>query len=191
MRSSSGATTGAPPSGRCGPPRRPRPTARRRRKEPGLELLPVVGLHRAESIGGLSEVATSIIVNKSPYRGKSFSCYYPSDGSFCMRCDKCFKKLLLRYIADDQEVPESLIDHFLSFPYLARIFSRPYLDWHHVWFYVFQKLRCQHWFVQELQRQARMGPDLSVLGEVVPRRQTRRCVCRRRGREYCQVRGAR
>ncbi len=139
--------------------------------DPTGGLLWILGLHRADSIGGLSEVATSIIVGKSHYRDKSFSCYYPSDGPFCMRCDKCFKKLLLRYIADDEEVPSSLVDHFLSFPYLARIFSRPYFDWHHVWFYLFQKVRCGHWFVREMQRQARQGPDLSMLEKWYPRAQ--------------------
>ncbi|MDD5627754.1 MAG: DUF6395 domain-containing protein [Elusimicrobia bacterium] len=130
------------------------------------------GLRRANSICGLSEVVTTAVVGRSRYRGKSFSCYYPpapGKESFCMRCDKCFKKLLLRAIADGQEVPEACFERFLSLPRLAAIFARPYFDWHHVWYYVFQKLRCRHWFARELQRQARQGPDLSVLEKWYPK----------------------
>lgn len=131
-----------------------------------------VGLRRANSICGLSEVVTTLVVGRSRYRGKSFSCYYPpapGGESFCMRCDKCFKKLLLRHIADGQEVPEALFERFLSIPRLAAVFARPYFDWHHVWYYVFQKMRCRHWFSRELQRQTRQGPDLSVLEKWYPK----------------------
>jgi len=132
-------------------------------------FLEQVGLQRADSIGGLSEVATTAVVGRSRYRDKSFSCYYPSDDAFCMRCDKCFKKLLLRHVVEDQEVPESLMEHFLGFPHLAAIFSRPYFDWHHQWYYIFQKMRCRHWFARELQRQAQKGPDLSCLEKWYPK----------------------
>ena len=132
----------------------------------------VVGLRRADSICGLSEVVTTKVVALSPYRGKSFSCYYPPQPkgeSFCMRCDKCFKKLLLRHIADGKEVPEALFEHFFSQPHLAAVFSRPYFDWHHVWYYAFQQMRCRHWFARELQKQTRQGPDLSILEKWYPK----------------------
>lgn len=133
------------------------------------DVLGAVGLSRAASIAGLSEVATTIVVARSRRRGKSFSCYYPTDGSFCMRCDKCFKKLLLRHIAEGEEVPGALFEGFLRIPYLAAIFARPYFDWHHVWFYLFQNLKCRHWFARELHRQARKGPDLSALEKWYPK----------------------
>jgi hypothetical protein len=126
------------------------------------------GLGLADSIGGLSEVATSRIVARSHLRGRSYSCYYPSGQSYCLRCDKCFKKLILQYIADDEEVPEALFERFVAQPHLARIFSRPYLDWHHVWYYLFQRIRCRHWFAEELQRQAQGGPDLGALEKWYP-----------------------
>ncbi len=127
-----------------------------------------IGLETANSIGGLSEVATTAIVARSRHRGKSFSCYYPADGAFCLRCDKCFKKMILRHVADDEEVPESLFEHFLGMPHLAAIFTRPFFDWHHVWFYLFQRMRCRHWFAVELKKQAEKGPDLSVLEKWYP-----------------------
>ncbi|MBI4678083.1 MAG: hypothetical protein HY748_10920 [Elusimicrobia bacterium] len=133
------------------------------------DLLSAVGLSFASCVAGLSEVATAAMVARSRMRGKSFSCYYPSAESFCMRCDKCFKKLLLRHIAEGTEVPAALFGHFLGIPYLAAIFSRPYFDWHHVWYYVFQKMRCRHWFARELHRQAREGPDLSCLEKWYPK----------------------
>ena len=144
---------------------RPAPT-------PAADFWGIVGLRRANSICGLSEVATTKIVALSRYRGKSFSCYYPPQPggeAFCMRCDKCFKKLILRHIAEGTEVPEALFEHFLSIPHLAAIFSRPYFDWHHVWYYAFQRMRCRHWFARELQKQARQGPDLSVLEKWYPK----------------------
>lgn len=137
--------------------------------DPPFAFLEILGLGRADSIAGLSEVATTAIVARSPYRDRSFSCYYPADGAFCMRCDKCFKKLLLRHVVEDREVPEALFEHFLAQPHLAAIFRRPYFDWHHVWYYLFQRLRCRHWFVRELQRQARRGPDLSCLEKWYPK----------------------
>lgn len=151
----------------------PRPGARTLRGGRSSEgFWGAVGLRRANSICGLSEVVTTLVVARSRCRGKSFSCYYPpapGGESFCMRCDKCFKKLLLRAIADGQEVPEALFERFLSVPRLAAVFARPYFDWHHVWYYVFQKMRCRHWFARELQRQARQGPDLSVLEKWYPK----------------------
>ncbi|MBI5239929.1 MAG: hypothetical protein HY926_05625 [Elusimicrobia bacterium] len=133
------------------------------------DFLAAAGLARANCIAGLSEVATTAIVARSRRRGRSYSCYYASGGSFCMRCDKCFKKLLLRHIADGREVPEELFERFLSVPRLAAVFRRPYLDWHHVWYYLFQNLRCRHWFARELSRQARAGPDLSALEKWYPK----------------------
>lgn len=154
---------GGPPE----PSAAPRPASSR-----AQDFWGIVGLRRVNSICGLSEVATTKIVSASRYRGKSFSCYYPPGPgaeAFCMRCDKCFKKLILRHIAEGTEVPEALFAHFLSIPYLAGIFARPYFDWHHVWYYAFQRMRCRHWFARELQKQARQGPDLSVLEKWYPR----------------------
>jgi hypothetical protein len=162
----------------AGEPPRPDAPGRARRAAPAplindpQRFWNVVGLRRADSICGLSEVVTTRVVARSPYRGKSFSCYYPpapEGESFCMRCDKCFKKLLLRHIADDQEVPVAFFEHFLSQPHLAAVFSRPYFDWHHVWYYAFQKMRCRHWFAREMQKQALQGPDLSVLEKWYPK----------------------
>ncbi len=128
----------------------------------------LLGLDLGDGISGLSEVATAIVVSKSPYKDRTASCYYVSKTPYCMRCDKCFKKILLMHIAEGREVPAELVDHFLGFEHLAAIFRRRYFDWHHVWYYIFQKIRCSHWFVQELQRQARSGPDLGVLEKWYP-----------------------
>jgi hypothetical protein len=132
-------------------------------------LATLEGIESVGCVEGLSEVATAIVVSRSPYADKTASCYYRSEGSYCMRCDKCFKKILLMHIARGQETPAALFEHFLAFDYLADIFSRPYFDWHHVWYYIFQRVRCDHWFVRELQRQAREGPDLSLLEKWYPR----------------------
>jgi hypothetical protein len=74
----------------------------------------------------------------------------------------------LDYAFDNKEVPSDLFEHFLQYPYLAAIFRRTFLDWHHVWYYVFQKIRCRHPLVAELARQARKGPDLSLLEKWYP-----------------------
>lgn len=132
-------------------------------------LATLEGIKPVGCVEGLSEVATAIVVSHSPYADKTASCYYRSEGSYCMRCDKCFKKILLMHIARGQETPAALFEHFLAIDYLADIFSRPYFDWHHVWYYIFQRLRCDHWFVRELQRQAAEGPDLSLLERWYPR----------------------
>lgn len=133
-----------------------------------FDAFPLVGIEKVSSTYGLSEVATARIVSQGPYEGKTWSCYYKSASSYCLRCDKCFKKIMLMYIAKNEEVPEQLFEQFLRYPHLASIFRRPYFDWHHVWYYVFQNLRCRHWFVQELQRQAKSGPDASFLARWYP-----------------------
>jgi hypothetical protein len=130
----------------------------------------ILGFRRSTCIAGLSEVCTAMIVNKSPFKGKTSSCYYPSDDFACMRCDKCFRKVvLMNYIIKDEKVPSELIDHFLSFPQIAEIFRKNYLDWHHEWFYVFQKIKSDHPFIAEMHRQAVEGPDLSFLEKWYPR----------------------
>ena len=128
-----------------------------------------VGLRIGASSWGLSEVATVKIVHQSPYRGKTASCYYSGENSFCMKCDKCFKKLLLHYVFDDLEESEDLFEAFLGYRHLAGIFERPYFDWHHVWYYLFQKIKCRHPIAAELQRQAQQGPDLSFLERWYPK----------------------
>jgi hypothetical protein len=139
-----------------------------RAKVKGQELFRTVGLERGAPVLGCTEVGTVIIVNSSPYRGRTTSCYYPSPEPFCMRCDKCFKKLLLTYVVEDRPVPSELFERFVSQPALAGIFARPYFDWHHVWYYLFQRIRCRHWYAQELHRQAARGPDVSVLAKWYP-----------------------
>ncbi|HEY3358861.1 MAG TPA: DUF6395 domain-containing protein [Polyangia bacterium] len=128
----------------------------------------LLGLRLAASTIGLSEVATAKVVARSRYAGKTASCYYRGP-SYCMRCDKCFKKLLLAHIALGQRVPAALFDHFLQIDHLRAIFDRPFFDWHHIWYYVFQKIECDHPFVAALQEQARLGPDLALLEKWYPR----------------------
>ena len=138
-------------------------------KENAFADLYLVGMGKVTSSMGLSEVATAKIVNRSPFKGRAFSCYYKSETNYCMKCDKCFKKLLLDYALDGREVPAELFGHFLSYPHLAEIFRRPYFDWHHIWYYLFQQMKCRHPFAEELRRQARQGPDLTLLEKWYPR----------------------
>jgi len=133
-----------------------------------ISMLGLVGLTKVNSTIGLSEVATAKIVHQSSMRGLASSCYFPSPTNYCMKCDKCFKKILLDYVFEDREVPAALLDHFLSFPYLAEIFKPRIFDWHHVWYYIFQKIRCDHSFARALREQAEVGPDLAMLERWYP-----------------------
>jgi hypothetical protein len=133
-----------------------------------LRDLAYLGLARGGVTLGLSEVATAILVAHSPFKDQTASCYYHASPalpgtSYCLQCDKCFRKLLLTRIAEDREVPAALIDGFLGHPRLRALFRRRFLDWHHIWFYIFQRLKCRHPFVAALQRQAQQGPDLGLL----------------------------
>jgi hypothetical protein len=128
-----------------------------------------LGLSSSTSIAGLSEAATAMIVHKSHFKGKTASCYFKSDGFACMRCDKCFRKVVLMdHIIEDREVPCDIIDQFLSYPHIAEIFRKKYFDWHHEWIYVFQKIKCSHPFITELQKQAKKAADLSFLEKWYP-----------------------
>ncbi len=130
-------------------------------------VLEAMGLTPGSCLAGLTEVATTILVARSPMRNKAFSCYYQPDpeaeGRYCLRCDKCFNKLLMLYIVEDREVPAELFESFLRHRHLAEILARPIYDWHHLWYYTFQKLRCSHPVAQRLHESALQGPDLSVL----------------------------
>ncbi len=132
-----------------------------------------LALQRVESIRGLSAVATSAIVARSAMKGRAYSCSRPAVpnpyGRFCMQCDKCFMKLLLALVAEGRPVPAQLFDSFLAQPHLSAIFDRPYFDWHHLWFYLFQRMECDHPFARALRGQARDGPDLSFLERWYPR----------------------
>lgn len=130
--------------------------------------LRLAGLALGYPVLGLTEIGTAAIVAASPFKGRATSCYFPSNGNYCLRCDKCFKKLLLEYVLAGREVPAALFEHFLAFPYLASIFARPVFDWHHVWYYLFQRLDCRHPLAVELHRQAVAGPDLSVFEKWYP-----------------------
>jgi hypothetical protein len=136
---------------------------------PATDRLGVLGLDKVCFTAGLSEVATARVVGHSPLRGRSWSCYHRAPGaSFCLMCDKCFKKVMLLAIVDDADFPAETFDRFMALPRLAAIFTRPFFDWHHIWFYVFQRIRCRHPFVAELQRQAQQGPDLRLLERWYP-----------------------
>lgn len=126
--------------------------------------LPVLGLLRGYSGAGLTEVATTRVVLQSALRGKAFSCFYPTvAGGSCMRCYKCFFKELLAYVFEDREAPAELFEHFLAYPHLVDALRQPYLDFHHAWYYLFQRLRCDHPVVHWFAAQARQGPDVGLL----------------------------
>ncbi|MBI5533343.1 MAG: hypothetical protein HY898_11540 [Deltaproteobacteria bacterium] len=127
------------------------------------------GLRRMASGLGLSQVATSAIVSRSAMRGRAFSCYRKTDEPYCLRCDKCFMKLLLAHVVEGQEVSAELFESFLRQPHLASIFARPVFDWHHIWVYLFQKMRCEHPFAKRMRDQAQRAPDLSLLDRWYPK----------------------
>jgi hypothetical protein len=151
----------------------PRPADVRTGNRWAHQQLPWLGLVKVSSIGGLCEIATAKIVNRSDYRRRAASCYFHADSrwlssSFCLSCDKCFRKLLLSFIDDGTECPIEVFDNFLRQPHLRQALRKTYLDWHHVYFYVFQRLKCRHPLALELQRQAEQGPDLSLLERWYP-----------------------
>jgi len=139
----------------------------------------VLGLTKGSSVAPLSTVGTALVVHRSVHRGEALPCdlAYPDQpptwgvepvALYCMRCNRCFQKLLLDHVIRDQELPARLIDHFLRFPDVAADFRPAIVDWHHIWIYVFQRLRCDHPFVRILQRQARQAPDLALLEKWCP-----------------------
>ncbi|MBM4372039.1 MAG: hypothetical protein FJ098_10325, partial [Deltaproteobacteria bacterium] len=129
----------------------------------------VLGLTAWNSLAGLSSVASNRVVHHSRFRGHTASCYHVHPASsFCFRCDKCFLRLLLHHVEDGWEVPGTLFEHFLGQPRLRDLFRGPFFDWHHVWTYVFQRLRCAHPLSLALQAQAQRGPDLGLLERWYP-----------------------
>ena len=76
---------------------------------------------------------------------------------------------MLEHVFADRELPVELVEHFLAEPQLAKLLSRRYLDFHHVWFYALQRLRCRHPVIERMAAQARRGPDLAVLEKWYPR----------------------
>jgi hypothetical protein len=139
----------------------------------------LLGLTKGSSVAALSTVGTALVVHRSVHRGEALPCdfAYPDElptwgvepvALYCMRCNRCFQKILLDHAIRDQELPANLVDHFLRFPDVAADFVPAIIDWHHVWLYVFQRLRCDHPFVRILQRQARRAPDLGLLEKWCP-----------------------
>lgn len=133
-----------------------------------MDLLNATAMVKVTSTFGLSEVATARIVHDSPYRGMGASCYYSSETNYCMKCDKCFKKLLLDRVFSDTEVEPRFIDEFFRHPQVRDVFQGPFLQWHHIWYYIFQRIRCEHPWIKAVQSQAVAGPDLGMLERWYP-----------------------
>ncbi len=128
-------------------------------------LLSLFGMRSGATSAGMSEVATALAVHRSPLRGLTYSCHQRSLHTACLACDKCFRKLLLQHIFDDQDVPDDLVDYYLSRPSLAGLFSRRFMDFHHVWMYVFQRVKSGHPVLAKLQHWAQDAPDLGFLAK--------------------------
>lgn len=128
-----------------------------------VHLLQSVALRTVSSSAGMSEVATTLAVHRSPYKGMTYSCHQNSLHMACLKCDKCFRKLLLQHIFDGIDVPGALVEHFLKQPELSGFLKRRFLDFHHVWTYVFQRVRSTHATLRELQRWAQRAPDVGML----------------------------
>ncbi|MBU3811798.1 MAG: hypothetical protein H9893_09130 [Candidatus Niameybacter stercoravium] len=63
---------------------------------------------------GLSEVATSLIVQRSGYSGIAESCMRGKVGKPCMKCMKCFRKKLIEEILDKGCLSEEIVRDMLA-----------------------------------------------------------------------------
>ncbi len=77
-------------------------------------IFDAAGLPLNLPVAGLSEVATSSIVLRSPYRTIAQACVRGMPGSPCMHCYKCFRKQLLQAALGEHTVPDSAIDELLD-----------------------------------------------------------------------------
>ena len=85
--------------------------------EPYLRWSPIfqaAALPLGLPVAGLSEVATSSIVLRSPYRSIAQACVRGTPGNPCMHCYKCFRKQLLQAALGDHMVPDTVIDGLLD-----------------------------------------------------------------------------
>lgn len=150
-----------------------------RRIEPQDDVSRVLGFQFRRSLGGLSTVGSIFLVARGPYAGEAAPCdspvsfdsprtAFPPTSGACMECPRCFLKGVVADIAVGRETPRERVAHFLAMPKVAEELRGPFLDFHHVWYYAFQRLRCAHPWALELQRQAQRGPDLAALEKWQP-----------------------
>ena len=138
--------------------------------------LGIFGLRKARSMAGLSTVATSRIVALGPYHGDASPCDKPfADASFvgrrgtapsanyCAECPRCFHKRMLVDIALGRETRADTVSDYLEFPFIREELRKEFLDWHHIWVYIFQRVRCRHPLIREFQKQAQRQRDLGFL----------------------------
>ena len=77
-------------------------------------IFDAAGLPLALPVGGLSEVMTSSIVLRSPYRSTTQSCVRGAPGEPCLRCYKCFRKQLLQSVLEGNRLADETIDRLFA-----------------------------------------------------------------------------
>ena len=75
------------------------------------ECLPQQECRLTSNVAGISEVGTSIIVEKSSLGFVAQSCIRGSWGSPCKNCWKCFRKIILDAAIQNENVDEDLISN--------------------------------------------------------------------------------
>jgi len=73
-------------------------------------LMTAVGIEYSLPVAGVSEVGTSLILQRSPFGEISQSCIRGEWGSPCMSCWKCFRKELLTHGLNNEVVSQAVID---------------------------------------------------------------------------------
>jgi hypothetical protein len=72
------------------------------------------GLPYLQSVVGVSEVGTTRIVASTPYAALAQSCVQGDVARPCLRCKKCFRKILLDRILAGEVIEDDLVDRLIA-----------------------------------------------------------------------------
>lgn len=103
-------------------------------------LYSTVGLSYNPVTIALSEVGTSIVVERQGSSGAAISCPRAAGGKPCMVCIKCFRKELLKCAIVGKSIPAELWDRFASSPIIFRSLSSRPTPLANVYAWVFDRL---------------------------------------------------
>lgn len=118
-------------------------------------LFEAAGLPLNEAVSGLTEVGTSMIVLRTPYRAFAQSCMRGGVHKPCMNCYKCFRKLLLAKTIMGEAVADEELDRLFRIREARRYLIQQPVHGEEVLAYITSRYRGNHSLMNKLKAKTR------------------------------------
>jgi hypothetical protein len=118
-------------------------------------LFALVGMPLYLPVSGISEVATTIIVNKSPYKNIAQSCIRGQASKPCLKCVKCFRKTLVEKTLNQHMISDDLLNRFFSINEIKRYILNTPIKHENVIAFITNNYKNNHRIMNLLKRKSR------------------------------------